>query len=51
MGDTIFYFGMFLLSGVGIYHIIEEIMWQAHKLRHPEEVENMMDYMESIKKK
>ena len=51
MTDTIFYFITFLLACTGIYHIIEEIVWQVHKVMHPEEVENMMDYMESVKKK
>lgn len=51
MKDTIFFFIMFMLACIGVYHIIEEVLWQVHKLRHPEDVENMMDYMESVKKK
>lgn len=49
MADTIFYFVMFILACVGIYHIIEEIVWQIHKALHAEDVENMLDYMESVK--
>ena len=51
MTNTIFYFITFLLACVGAYHIVEEIIWQVHKLRHPEDIENMLDYMESVKKK
>ena len=51
MTDTIFYFIGFLLACTGVYHIIEEVLWRVHVAANPEEVENMMDYMESIKKK
>lgn len=51
MKDTIFFFIMFLLACVGIYHIIEEIIWQVHKIIHREDIENMIDYVESTKKK
>jgi hypothetical protein len=51
MKDTMFFFMMFLLACTGIYHIIEEVLWQVHKIRNPEDVENMLDYMESVKKK
>ena len=49
MTDTIFYFITFLLSCVGIYHIIEEIIWQVHKITHAEDIEKMIDYMEKKK--
>jgi hypothetical protein len=51
MNNTIFYFITFLLACVGIYHIIENIIWQVHKRLHPEDIENMLDYMESVKNK
>lgn len=49
MTDTIFYFITFLLACIGVYHIIEEVIWQVHKLRHPEDINNMLDYMENKK--
>ena len=51
MYNTIFYFITFLLAAVGIWHIIEEIIWKVHKITHAEDIENMIDYMESVKKK
>ena len=51
MNNTIFYFITFLLACTGIYHIIGEIIWKVHKITHAEDIENMIDYMESVKKK
>ena len=45
----VFYFIMFLLALVGIYHILEEIVWQIEKIRHHEEIQDMVDFMESRK--
>ena len=46
---TAFYFIAFLLACVGIYHIIEEVLWQIHVALNPEEAEAMMDFLESRK--
>lgn len=51
MSDDIFYFIMFLLACVGIYHIIEEVIWWIHTIKNPEEVQNMLDYMQQKEKR
>lgn len=51
MTNNIFLFITFILACIGIYHIIEEIIWQVHKIIHREDIENMIDYVESTKKK
>lgn len=41
-----FYFVMFIFAAIGIYHIIEEIVWQIDKAIHHDEIEQMIDLME-----
>jgi FKBP-type peptidyl-prolyl cis-trans isomerase (trigger factor) len=35
------------LASLGAYHIFEEIAWQKHIKANPEEVEQMIDFIES----
>lgn len=49
MTNSIFLFITFILACIGIYHVIEEIVWQIHKALHTEDIENMIEYMESVK--
>lgn len=46
----IFYFVMFIFAAIGIYHIIEEIIWQIHKALHTDEINDMINFMESKKR-
>ena len=40
-----------ILAIIGVYHIIEEIMWQVNKLNNPEDIAAMIEYVEKNKKK
>ena len=35
-----------LLAALGVYHLYENIRWCAHKITHPEEIIELLDYME-----
>lgn len=35
------------LASLGCYHIFEEIAWQKHIKANPEEVKQMIDFIES----
>ena len=39
-------FIMFLLAIVGVYHLVEEIIWQVHKLKYSEEINKLIDELE-----
>ena len=46
----IFYVVLVALAAVGIYHIIEEIVWEIEKSVNAEDIEDMIDFMENRKK-
>lgn len=44
-----FYFVMFIFAAIGIYHIIEEIIWQIDKAIHHDEIVEIKDFIKNQK--
>ena len=40
-----------LLAALGTYHLYENICWFAHKIKHPEEIIELLDIMEKQRDK
>lgn len=45
--SLIVYIILTALASIGCYHIFEEIAWHKHIKANPEEVEQMIDFIES----